>query len=53
MHSTKGTDTMTKGQKARQRQRHHRETLEAIQVGLLVVIAAVTFCSLTYFTYYH
>ena len=40
---------MTKGQKARQRQRHLRETLDCIMIGLLMAITLTIFCTLAYF----
>lgn len=40
---------MTLHQKARQRQLRHQDTIEAIQIGLAVVIVAILICAQAYF----
>lgn len=40
---------MTKGQKARQRQRRHKETLECIMAGLVGAIVITIVSTLAYF----
>ena len=41
---------MTQRQRARQRQRHHKETLECIMIGLLGAIVLTIVSTLAYFS---